>query len=519
LGDRNFRFFFRFSSRAIATSYFYAAKGFFMLDDRTQTIAASRNSGLRQNCLPFPEILAQSIANIAPTATPVNAALVFASAGNGTWLTYIIATIGLVFVGININQFARRSASPGSLYAYIARGLGPTAGVITGWSLILAYWLTAMAVACGFVNYCEVLLQPIGLNISPVFLLAICIGIAWYVAYKDIQLSTVLMLALEVASVTLIIILGLIILFKKGYAIDTKQLLLQDTKPSGIVTGLVLGVFSYVGFESATTLGDEAKNPLRFIPRAVILSTIASGAFFVIMCYIQVIGFTGLAIAFNESSAPMGDLANAVGVSFFGVLIGLCSLVTLFACCLASMNAGARIFFSMGRHGIFHDAIGRAHGTNETPHVAVTIYAVVAFLMTASMTMFGVKLLDSYAYFGTIATYGFLVAYILIAIAAPRYLAKERQLRLLDLIAAVGAIAFMLIPVAGSVGIPGNNFLSEMFPVPAQPYNVFPYLFLLYLAVGIAWFTLLRLRSPQIIQVMEADIEASHTRFSEMKKV
>jgi hypothetical protein len=55
-----------------------------------------------------------------------------------------------------------------------------------------------------------------------------------------------------------------------------------------------------------------------------------------------------------------------------------------------------------------------------------------------------------------------------IAIAAPRYLAKERQLKLPDLIAALGAIAFMLIPVAGSIGIPGNNFLSEMFPVPAQ---------------------------------------------------
>lgn len=92
-------------------------------------------SGLRSECLPFGELLAQSVANIAPTATPtINLALVFASAGNGTWLAYVIATIGLVFVGLNINQFARRSASPGSLYSYIAKGLGSTTGVICGWA-------------------------------------------------------------------------------------------------------------------------------------------------------------------------------------------------------------------------------------------------------------------------------------------------------------------------------------------------------------------------------------------------
>jgi amino acid transporter len=483
----------------------------------TKSIPNSTLSGLRPNCLTFPEVLAQSIANIAPTLTPtINAALVFASSGGGTWLTYILATVGLVFVGININQFARRSASPGSLYAYISRGLGPMAGVITGWALVLAYVFTAMAVTCGFANYGVVLLGPLGINISPIFLFAICVGAAWYVAYRDIQLSTVMMLALEIACVGLIVLLGFIILLKKGYVVDTAQLTLSGVKPGGIVQGLVLGVFSYVGFESATTLGDEAKRPLRNIPKAVILSTVASGLFFIVLSYIQVIGFTGFTTPFDKSAAPMSDLANIAGVGFFGLLIAIGSMISFFACALASINAGSRIFFSMARHGLFHDAIGQAHGSHETPHVAVTIAALATFLAPASVSMFGVKVLDCYAYFGTIATYGFLVAYILISVAAPRYLAKEHQLRVPDVVAAVAAIAFMAIPVLGSFGIPGEN---SLFPVPAAPYNVFPYLFLLYLVVGGGWFLILRLRNPDILQEMEDDIEASHTRFSEMKKV
>ncbi|MBW4661486.1 MAG: APC family permease [Drouetiella hepatica Uher 2000/2452] len=476
-----------------------------------------RVSGLRPDCLPFSEVISQSIANIAPSVTPtVNAALVFASAGTGTWFTYVLATIGLTFVGLNINQFAKRSASPGSLYAYIARGLGPMAGVLTGWALVLAYVLTAMAVVSGFASYGAVVLGAIGINPSPIFLFAICVGIAWYVGYKDIKLSTVIMLVLEAVSVGLIIILGMIILGEKGYVIDPAQLTLQDAKPGGIVLGLVLGVFSYVGFESATTLGDEAKQPLRNIPRAVISSTIICGIFFVFMSYIEVLGFQGAPVKFNESAAPMSDLANFAGVGFFGVLIAVGATVSMFACALASINAGARIFFSMGRHGIFHRSIGRAHGRNETPHVAITLFALATFLVPTIMNMVGVRPLDIYAYTGTIATYGFLVAYILISIAAPIYLRREHQLRWTDVLSSILAIGFMLIPVLGSIGLPGEN---SIFPVPTAPYNVFPYLFLVYMIVGAVWFLILRSRSPNMIQEMENDIEASHTRFSEMKKV
>jgi amino acid transporter len=484
------------------------------------SIEKEKTSSLRPDCLPFPEVLAQSVANIAPTVTPtVNAALVFASAGNGTWLTYLIATIGLMFVGMNINQFAQRSAAPGSLYMYIARGLGPMAGVITGWALMLAYFMTAIAVAAGFANYGEVLLSPLGIVPSPIFLIAICVGISWYIAYRDIQLSTVLMLLLEVASVLMIIVLGVIVLFKKGYVIDVAQLSLRDTPPSGIISGLVLGVFSFVGFESATTLGSEAKDPLRTIPKAVISSTITCGVFFVLISYVEVLGFSGLPTPFNESAAPTSDLATAAGVGFFGWLILVASMVSLFACTLACINAGARIMFSMGQHGIFHHRIGHAHGMNQTPYVAVTISCLLVFLIPMVTTMFGVKPLDNYAYAGTIATYGFLVAYILISLAAPVYLMRRGQLNLSHIVVSVMAIIFMLIPVFGSIGIGGDSFLGQIFPTPPAPYNVFPYLFLVYLALGAGWFALVRSRSPQVIQQMEADIEAAHSRFSEMKKV
>uniref|UniRef100_B8HKW1 Amino acid permease-associated region n=1 Tax=Cyanothece sp. (strain PCC 7425 / ATCC 29141) TaxID=395961 RepID=B8HKW1_CYAP4 len=132
----------------------------------TSEIQLDRSAhGLKPNCLSFREVVAQSFAVIAPTTIPAsNLGLIVALAGNGTWLSFVIGLVGLVLVSININQFASRSASPGSLYTYIVKGLGPTAGVICGWSLVLAYLFTGMSVLCGFANFSDMLLAPLQLK-------------------------------------------------------------------------------------------------------------------------------------------------------------------------------------------------------------------------------------------------------------------------------------------------------------------------------------------------------------------
>src|ERR1700749_350272 len=91
---------------------------------RTTRAPTGDRPGLRTGVLGFPALLAQSVALISPTMTAVLIVpLAFSDAGEGTWLAYLFATVMLSFVVMNLNQFARRSASAGSMYAYTARGL------------------------------------------------------------------------------------------------------------------------------------------------------------------------------------------------------------------------------------------------------------------------------------------------------------------------------------------------------------------------------------------------------------
>src|SRR6204780_1785589 len=148
---------------------------------------------LRQHALGFPTLLAQSVALISPTMTAVLIiALAFGDSGQGTWAAYLFGTIMLLFVVLGLNQFARRSATAGSMYAYTARGLGPSAGVLSGWALIWSYWGIATAGLAGFAIFAKEFLSGIGVHsqISPFVFFAIsgftCLTIAW----KDIRISS-----------------------------------------------------------------------------------------------------------------------------------------------------------------------------------------------------------------------------------------------------------------------------------------------------------------------------------------
>src|ERR1700722_7219985 len=203
----------------------------FVNGDCLMSTAKPGGYGLRSTCLSFVEILSQPVANISPTLTPVVIVpFVFASAGNGTWLAYLVATAALMLVGMSINEFAKRSASPGALYVCIGHGLGPSMGFIAGWCLIIAYIFTAIAVLAGSVNYALILLSMLKLSVPPIVLFGIGTFLVWFVAYRDIQLSTRLMLFLEGGSMALILLVCAIVFLNHGTAFDPAQFKLEGLR-------------------------------------------------------------------------------------------------------------------------------------------------------------------------------------------------------------------------------------------------------------------------------------------------
>lgn len=451
---------------------------------------ASTSYGLKSGSLSPSETLAQSVALIAPTGAPVmTIPLVFGLAGQGVAIAFLISTVGVLLVALNVNQFARISSSPGSLYTYITDHMHPRWGVLAGWALLIAYVGTAAAVGAGVTNYANVILRDrFGVQAFPVLLTALVMVVACYLAYRDVKISARLMLWLEAASVALISLIAFSIIIKHGWRLDMGQLTLQGVTPEKLRLGLVLAIFSSVGFESATSLGSEARNPLTSIPRAVKWSAILAGVFFFLCAYAEVLGFRGEAQTLGESVAPLHLLAQKAGFpAWVGTLTDLGAVLSFFSCFLACITAAARVLFLMGRHGALHSVLGQAHLANQTPHRAVLLSSIAAFLPAAVMMLQGRNLFDIYGLIGTLATFGFVTAYILVSAAAPLFLRSRGCLTPQAIGISVLAILAM-----------GAALLGNLYPVPAAPYSYLPYLYVGLLLTGFAWSTIWIARSPAL---------------------
>jgi amino acid transporter len=456
--------------------------------------------GLKPAVLSPSETLAQSVALIAPTCSPVmTVPLVFALAGDGTWLAFVIATVTIVLVAMNINQFARTSSSPGSLYSYIAAHMHPVVGMLAGWALLIAYIGTASAVAAGFAHYANVVLKDlVGVQAFPILLTALTCGVAAWLAYRDVQISARLMLFLQAGSVALISFIALGILYQHGLHFDRDQLTLNGVTPEKLRLGLVLAIFCSVGFESATSLGSEARDPLRSIPRAVKWSAILAGLFFVLCAYTEVLGFRGENETFDHSAAPLHVLAQETGLPpLAGTFTDLGAVLSFFACGLACITAGARVLFLMGRHGALHSLLGEAHETNQTPHRAVLICSLATFLPAGIMTLRGLGGFEIYGLLGTLATFGFVTAYILVSAAAPIFLRSQGRLTAQAIGVSILAVVAMCAALLGSI-----------YPLPPAPYSVLPYVYAGLLLGGLAWSIILNARSPALASEIAAELKS-----------
>lgn len=448
-------------------------------------IESAAKTGLRFQCLSFTEVIGQSIANIAPSATPAfTIPAVFALAANGTWLSYLFATVAVLLVGVHINYFAKRSASPGALYTFITDGAGPATGFISGNGLVLAYLLTASAVLPPFANFMNVVFGYLGFQIPPVVICLVGALFGWFVVYKDVQISAKVMLTCEAVSLLMIIVLGIIVFAKSNFRFYGNMVTLRGVSFDNIRLGLVLAFFSFVGFESATSLGKEARNPLHNIPKAVLISGAVVGTIFVAFSFVEIGGYLTVKGNLSQATAPLNFLAVKNGVAPLGLLISIGAMISFWSCFVACTTAAARIMHSMSHEKMMPEAFGKVHAKNQTPYISSTVLVVVEFAVPAVMLIAKLDPMAIFSYCGTIATLGFLVSYLLVVIAAPIYLKKSGQLQVKHIVLAAVTFLVLMIPLIGSV-----------YPIQPFPFFLFPIIFAVWLGASAIWYFAVKARN------------------------
>jgi amino acid transporter len=467
---------------------------------------------LQKDAIGLAQVLFQSITHMAPAAA-VAFSIIFAVtyAGGATPLAVLLALVACLLVAISIGQLARHLPSAGGLYTYSARGLHPVVGYFVAWGFMLAEPIVAPLLYLIFGNVISVFLQS-HFN-TPAWLWAPFAALAgigvWFLVYRGIRISTeagVLMGAFEIVvflalAITLIVAAG---------SNNTLSVFLPNTGNSNgwgsIFAGMVYTVLAFIGFEASVPLAEEAKDPKRTLPRAVILSCVLIGVFYLI-CYYGAIVYFGPNVAADPKAGffafnggdPWDGLASKVwGPLSIIVLIAIIN--SAFANSNAGANAATRVGFALGRVGILPRSFANVHPRYKTPYIAIHVQGAlgIAIALVLGFALNGP--LNAFALLGTVATLIIVIIYILTNLANLVFYMRERRDELNVILNVIVPILGTLIFIPVLLAAFGVDFGGLGISPLVAPANAAPWIVVAWFVFGLVVFVLYAVRSPEKIQ-------------------
>jgi APA family basic amino acid/polyamine antiporter len=316
------------------------------------------------------------------------------------FLSIWVAGGALAFAGaMAYAELAALRPRAGGEYVYLREAYGPLAGFMTGWTSFVAGFAGAMAASAIFLIVTLNRFIPGVADPTPFFVIPLpfapltfsrhtllAIATIWLFALVHIRgvgpgrVVTNVLATLKVTTFVVFIALGFSI--GAGSSANLQQVAGPAT-PTSWLLALVPVMFTYSGWNAASYMAEEIKNPGRNVPLALILGTMVVVAVYVLfnaLClYVMPIG---------ELAAVRGSLLDLIGERLLGVragdILGVVAIVSLAAGINAWTFAGPRVYYAMARDGVFFPAASRVHPRFKTPHVSITAQAIWASVLILS---------------------------------------------------------------------------------------------------------------------------------------
>jgi APA family basic amino acid/polyamine antiporter len=323
--------------------------------------------------------------------------------GPAVTLAFLVAAFGCGLAAICYAELAAMIPVAGSAYSYTYATLGEGIAWFVGWNLALEYMMSAATVAVGWSGYVVNLLEEFGLHLpasltsAPVAKTAghslaatgalinlpavlIVVALTWlcYVGIKESARWNNVMVVIKVAIIILFIVAGLSF-------VDTSNwhpYLPESTGEfghfgwAGVMQGAAIIFFAYIGFDTAATTAQEARNPQRDVPLGIIAALIISTVLYVTMAAVM----TGM-VAFEklDVAAPVAvALDEHPELQWLGLPVKIGAIIGMTSVILMSILGQPRIFMAMSRDGLLPPQLQTVHPKYRTPSVATIITGVVA---------------------------------------------------------------------------------------------------------------------------------------------
>ena len=457
---------------------------------------STQPSQLHREALGLRDVIFQGITHIAPALNVVFTLPVIALAAGATMdISLLLATIVCFFIANTVAQFSRYVPSSGGYYTFASRGLGPRFGFMTTWSYLI-YDILGPAGAVGFLGFVMsgFLQSGTGINI-PWWILSIATAvIVWILTYFGIRLSTRTTAILGGLEMLIMLALGITFLLNPGPGstwLAPFQPMQAPTGLGGVLGGMVFAILALSGFEAPAPLAEETKLPNRLIYRAIFISLLIVGIFYIFMAYASAIGWgtSNMAAFASASTNPYYTLSQKFwGIGWVLVLFAIIN--STLAVGIACTNAATRVMYTMSQAGTLPSALGKIHPVHKTPYIAVhveQIFQIVSFGLVG--IIFGPG--QIFGFLGTITTLAVIVLYIMANIALTAYVRREHP-------EDFNILRHVIVPLVGTVLLIPVLYVT-VYPVPTYPFNLTPYVFIALMVIGFVVMLIIAARRPEAL--------------------
>lgn len=347
-------------------------------------------------------------------------------AGPAIIISFVLAGLACAFAGLCYSEFASMIPIAGSAYTYSYATLGELIAWIIGWDLILEYAFGAATVAVGWSGHLRAFLMDLGMNLpamptsnftlfgSPVhfsydyvgFLVILAITAILVIGIKESANFTTAIVILKVAVVLMFI--GLATAFLASHAWKPNfwhPFIPPNTGErgqfgwSGILRGAGVVFFAYIGFDAVSTAAQEAKNPKRDMPLAILGSLIICT-----ILYIMVSGLLTHLVPYTQLNVPDPVVVGirTTGHPWATFLVELGALAGLATVMLVMLLGQSRVFYSMSRDGLLWPWACKIHPRFRTPYISSIV---IGLFVAVLATLVPLSILDEMVSVGTLLAF------------------------------------------------------------------------------------------------------------------
>jgi len=253
--------------------------------------------------------------------------------GLGAPAAFLFATVVLTIFSVGYVAMSRKVTTAGGFYSYISHGLGRELGLGSGFAAVVAYSVFEASLCGGFAFFLQAKLSQIGqgtgLNwlgyIQWPWLALLMVVIISAVTYFDIRLTARILGVLLVGEIVFLLIFD-VFMFARGITTSTAMTLdainpvkafqgfpVTGSLAAGIpAIGLFFAFWSWVGFEMAPNYGEESRDPKRIVPRAMYISVVGLGIFYIITSWAPFAGYANLSAAIGQARFVTTFLAACI---------------------------------------------------------------------------------------------------------------------------------------------------------------------------------------------------------------